>query len=66
MDPLIALHHGPHGGTATPEAPNPSSAHPPVVGDDAGCLELLAERMRAMPGVLALEADFRSGTLTVR
>ena len=66
MDPLIALHHGPHGGTATPEAPTPAPTHPPVVGDDAGCLELLAERMRAMPGVLALEADFRSGTLTVR
>jgi len=66
MDPLIVLHHGPHGGSAVQEPANPTPAHPPVVEDGAGCLELLAARMREAPGVLAVEADFRGGTLTVR
>ncbi|HTK32271.1 MAG TPA: heavy metal translocating P-type ATPase [Candidatus Saccharimonadaceae bacterium] len=41
-------------------------AHRPAVPGGEGCLEIVAERMRATPGVVALEADFRAQTLTVR
>ena len=47
------------------EAPE-SAGHPPVIADGEGCLEILADRLRASPGVLAIEADFQSSTLTVR
>ncbi len=33
---------------------------------DEGCLEILSDRLRASPGVVAIEADFRGHTLTVR
>ena len=33
---------------------------------DEGCLELLSERLRASPGVVAIEADYRESTLLVR
>ncbi len=41
-----------------PEAPNAAP------GD--GCLEILSERLRASPGVVAIEANFRESTLLVR
>jgi Cd2+/Zn2+-exporting ATPase len=49
-----------------PAAAAPGHAHLPVVGPGEGCLEILSDRLRSSPGVVAIEADFRSGTLTVR
>jgi len=46
----------------TPEAP----AHLPQPPDGAGCLEILSERLLESPGIVAIEADFRDSTLTVR
>jgi Cd2+/Zn2+-exporting ATPase len=34
--------------------------------DGEGCLEILADRLRDWPGVIAIEADFRASTLSVR
>jgi Zn2+/Cd2+-exporting ATPase len=39
--------------------------HPPLVGGES-CLALLSKRLQASPGVHAVEADFETGTLTVR
>jgi Cd2+/Zn2+-exporting ATPase len=55
----------------TPPAEDASRAiaspeHLPLVGTGEGCLEIVAERLRTTPGVVALEADFRDHTLTVR
>jgi Cd2+/Zn2+-exporting ATPase len=44
----------------------PAAEHPPLPGDGAGCLEILADRLREEPGIIAIEADFRDGTLMVR
>jgi len=45
----------------------PSGAeHLPIAADDPGCLAILSERLRESPGVVAIEADFRDNTLTVR
>jgi Cd2+/Zn2+-exporting ATPase len=41
-------------------------AHLPIVGPGEGCLEILSDRLRSSPGVVAIEADFRNSTLTVR
>ena len=44
-------------------------AHPehlPIAEDGAGCLEILAHRLRERPGIVAIEADFRDNTLMVR
>ncbi len=65
--PLIAtrcFHHGTTSGHA-PAPPAPAE-HPPVVEDGEGCLEILADRLRERPGVVAIEADFKNSTLTVR
>ncbi len=40
--------------------------HLPLVPDGEGCIELLADRLREWPGVLAIEANFHASTLTVR
>ncbi len=40
--------------------------HLPIAPSGDGCLELLADRVREERGVVAIEADFRSSTLTVR
>jgi Cd2+/Zn2+-exporting ATPase len=40
--------------------------HLPIVAEGEGCLEILSDRLRTSPGVVALQADFREGTLTVR
>ncbi|MEO5989717.1 MAG: heavy metal translocating P-type ATPase [Candidatus Eisenbacteria bacterium] len=47
-------------------APTLRPTHPPIPPGDAGCLEILADRLRAQPGVVTLEADFRESTLRVR
>jgi Zn2+/Cd2+-exporting ATPase len=49
--------------TASPEAPEP--VHLPVP-EGEGCLEILSDRLRMSPGVIAIEADFRDHTVTVR
>jgi len=41
-------------------------AHLPIVGPGEGCLEILSDRLRSSPGVVAIEANFRDSTLTVR
>jgi Cd2+/Zn2+-exporting ATPase len=43
-----------------------SVTHLPVPEDGEGCLEILSDRLREQPGVVAIEADFRQSTLTVR
>ena len=45
---------------------DPAAAHLPVVADGEGCLEILLERLRVSPGVLAIEACFTDSTLSVR
>ena len=53
----------------TVSSPRPTeavTAHLPVVGDGEGCLEILLERLRTSPGVLAIEARFADSTLSVR
>ncbi|HEY2956502.1 MAG TPA: heavy metal translocating P-type ATPase [Candidatus Eisenbacteria bacterium] len=40
--------------------------HMPLPVEGEGCLEILADRLRSSPGVVAIEADFRDSTLTVR
>jgi len=42
------------------------TAHLPMVPGGEGCLEILSDRLRMSPGVVAIEADFASGQLTVR
>jgi len=43
-----------------------TSEHLPHVPGDDGCLEILSDRLRHSPGVIAFEANFRDGTLTIR
>src|SRR5262245_48044970 len=42
------------------------ATHLPLVSEDGSCLEILADRLRSSPGIVAIEADFRDSTLTVR
>jgi Cd2+/Zn2+-exporting ATPase len=44
----------------------PASGHLPMVGAGEGCLEILTDQLRTSPGVVAIEANFRDSTLTVR
>jgi len=44
----------------------PVVGHLPLVEDGEGCLEILVERLRDRPGIVAIEADFKDRTLTVR
>src|SRR6266545_6220818 len=46
-------------------APDPGG-HLPLVAEGEGCLEILSERLRSSPGVVAIEANFRDSTLAVR
>jgi Cd2+/Zn2+-exporting ATPase len=55
-------HHHSHD-TERPR-PAPRAAHAPQDGE--GCIEMLADRLRDWPGVIAIEADFRTSTLAVR
>ncbi len=52
--------HG-HGRPASEPA-----ARLPLPPAGEGCIELLADRLREWPGVIAIEADFRASTLAVR
>src|SRR5262245_23948813 len=52
--------------TAGRELPETSTEHLPLPPGDEACLEILSERLRTSPGVVALEANFRENTLTVR
>jgi Cd2+/Zn2+-exporting ATPase len=54
----------PPGDPRTP--PGDESEHLPLFPEGEGCLEILSDRLRASPGVVALEADFRERTLLVR
>jgi Cd2+/Zn2+-exporting ATPase len=66
------FHHGGSGGGAAhahghgATAVEPRPEHLPVADDGAGCLELLAHRLRERPGIVAVEVDFGDHTLTVR
>ena len=64
MQPTLRHHHGSSGGQAAAAIDGPD--HPPIAADGAGCLEILAHRLRERPGIVAIEADFRGNTLTVR
>ena len=59
------FHHGSSGGAELQSAPQ-TAEHLPVAGDGEGCLEILADRLRERPGIVAIEADFKDSTLTVR
>lgn len=49
------------------ESPRPlESEHRPYDPGSDGCLEILSDRLRHSPGVIALEADFPENRLTVR
>src|SRR5437773_7708293 len=51
---------------SSPRPSEPTPTHLPVVADGEGCLEILLERLRTSPGVLAIEARFVDSTLAVR
>ncbi len=44
----------------------PRVGHLPLPADGEGCIELLADRLREWPGVIAIEANFTNSTLSVR
>ena len=44
----------------------PETGHLPLVAEGESCLEILTDRLRSSPGIVAIEADFRDSTLTVR
>ncbi len=50
--------------------PGPTSLetpdHPPRVPEGEGCLEILSDRLRNSPGIVAIEANFHDCTLAVR
>lgn len=67
MTPLRLLHHGSHGsGSGTRDSAPTVPEHMPLGPEDSGCLEILADRLRDRPGVIAIEADFKERTLMVR
>ncbi|HYM79832.1 MAG TPA: hypothetical protein VEY91_00305, partial [Candidatus Limnocylindria bacterium] len=51
---------------ARPLANGEDSHHLPVIAEGEGCLEILFDRLRHSPGVVAIEANFRDSTVTVR
>jgi Cd2+/Zn2+-exporting ATPase len=44
----------------------PAGGHAPLPPDGEGCIEILADRLRQWPGIIAIEADFRASTIAVR
>ena len=65
MIPARYLHQ--HGTVGVAHAAGTApAAHLPIAAGESGCLELLADRLSREPGILAIEADFRGATLTVR
>ena len=57
-----ATHPDPDSADAGPAL---AAEHLPIA-EGEGCLEILSERLHRSPGVVAIEADFRDSTLTVR
>ena len=57
-------HSRPPADSASPT--RPAGGHLPAPENGEGCIEILADRLREWPGVLAIEANFRASTLTVR
>ncbi len=55
----------PHDHTRRPAAP-PAPVVTTLPAEGEGCIEILADRLREWPGVIAIEADFRASTLSVR
>ncbi|MBK7367660.1 MAG: cadmium-translocating P-type ATPase [Candidatus Eisenbacteria bacterium] len=53
-------------GKPASESAHAHTGHAPLPESGEGCIEILADRLREWPGVLAIEANFRSSTLTVR
>jgi Cd2+/Zn2+-exporting ATPase len=49
-----------------PDADPTAHLHPPYLPGEDGCLEILSDRLYNSPGVVAFEANFHDGTLTVR
>jgi len=47
-------------------ASSAAAEHLPGVAGDPGCLVMLSDRLRKSPGVVAIEADFKDSTVTVR
>jgi Zn2+/Cd2+-exporting ATPase len=66
MPTIRRWHHGGSGGGQAAAAVESRPEHLPVSEDGAGCLEILAHRLRDRPGIVAIEADFGDHTLTVR
>jgi Cd2+/Zn2+-exporting ATPase len=50
----------------TRPAPLDGSGHRPRIEQGEGCLEILSDRLKHSPGIVAIEANFRDSTLTVR
>lgn len=55
-----------HPAESSPSPVESAPEHPPFTDGDVGCLEILSDRLRHSPGVVAIEANFRDSTLTVR
>jgi hypothetical protein len=51
---------------SAPLRPPADAAHPPLSGQDEGCLEVVSERLQHSPGIVSVEANFDESTLTVR
>src|SRR5207249_4843086 len=64
--PGMSHHHDHFGSDPPPRASGASAAHPPLVAEGAGCLEILSDRLRESPGIVAIEANFGDSTLAVR
>ncbi len=56
----------PHEERVTRQLTIPAPAHLPLPPGGEGCIEILADRLREWPGVIAIEANFRTSTLSVR
>ena len=52
--------------TESAERLSETPSHLPMIAGGEGCLEILSDRLRMSPGVVAIEADFANAQLTVR
>jgi Cd2+/Zn2+-exporting ATPase len=60
------VHHPEHTQPALPVPESESHQHPPLIAEGEGCLEILSDRLRESPGIVAIEANFSDCTLAVR
>src|SRR5215831_7271405 len=66
------FHHAESAPASPPEPetarviPLDGSGHRPRIEQGEGCLEILSDRLKHSPGIVAIEANFRDSTLTVR